>query len=170
MEKQQKFPQDMISAQAHQMIHKHCVLLAGAGILWEEITAGWLMLEANAGMLWEENTVGWCWSRTAEQSENLPELLSTRIKQSKRGKKVQWWLVDSIEMVKLWLSSETGSEMWRKYKGFQPQKITRQSNSQTSYVKEGNWRYKQRQSTDRHRHGQWKFNTTCTSQLAPSQQ
>lgn len=106
----------------------------------------------------------------AEQSENLPELLSTRIKQSKRGKKVQWWLVDSIEMVKLWLSSETGSEMWRKYKGFQPQKITRQSNSQTSYVKEGNWRYKQRQSTDRHRHGQWKFNTTCTSQLAPSQQ
>jgi len=57
----------------------------------------------------------------AEQSENLPELLSTRIKQSKRGKKVQWWLVDSIEMVKLWLSSGTGSAMWRKYKVFQPQ-------------------------------------------------
>jgi len=121
LEKQQKFPQDMMSAQAHQMIHKHCVLLAGAGILWKEITASWLVLEADAGMLWEENTVGWCWSRTAEQSENLPELLSTRIKQSKRGKKVQWWLVDSIEMVKLWLSSETGSAMWRKYKVFQPQ-------------------------------------------------
>ena len=44
----------------------------------------------------------------AEQNENLPELLSTRIKQSKKAKKkVQWWLVDSIEMVKLWLSSET---------------------------------------------------------------
>jgi len=121
LEKQQKFPQDMMSAQAHQMIHKHCVLLAGAGILWKEITASWLVLEADAGMLWEENTVGWCWSRTAEQSENLPELLSTRIKQSKRGKKVQWWLVDSIEMVKLWLSSGTGSAMWRKYKVFQPQ-------------------------------------------------
>jgi hypothetical protein len=32
-------------------------LMAGAGLFWEESTAGWLLV---AGLFWEKSTVGWC--------------------------------------------------------------------------------------------------------------
>ena len=32
-------------------------LVAGADLLWEKITAGWLMLDAD--LVWEKNTVDW---------------------------------------------------------------------------------------------------------------
>ena len=41
-------------------------LVPGAGLLWEKITAGWLV--AGAGLVWEENTVGWLEKQPAEQS------------------------------------------------------------------------------------------------------
>ena len=54
-------------------------LVAGAGLLWEKITAGWLV--TGAGLVWEKNTVGWLKKQAVESStsSNTSTTISTTI-------------------------------------------------------------------------------------------
>jgi len=52
--------------------------MVGIGLLWEKITAGWLV--AGADLVWKKNTVDWLEKQPAEQSAGshiLASLVST---------------------------------------------------------------------------------------------
>jgi len=48
--------------------------MVGTGLLWEKITAGWLV--AGADLVWKKNTVDWLEKQPAEQSGCYLKLIS----------------------------------------------------------------------------------------------